>query len=590
MVISCSLFHKYSFITLPTSTDFSNMRLYYFIILIIIKLYFCYHQSLVQNPIDNQMELCLNGILSNFIQNIKTILLINVETRISLPAISFHSHYLSNKSIKLINIEWFIINVSSQSDFNMNIEYLYEKYLIKSNSKFVIITQNLSDNLLTICSRFFLSNVLFLDESTKKIYTYRPYQLENANYVPKTFSPVSNCTDNNWNITFKSNLPKLWSNTTMNAVYFQIAPYFIDPNNGIESEIMSIVSKKLQFKINYTASRHPFWTEIYDDIFNRSYDMGVGSFHIGLIEHLKFDTSFTYLEDGIYFLSPKALPLPQWQCLAKVFPPNIYIAMITTMTIASLFCTILYRENFWYALMQFYQMFLGVGSPTIPTYKTIFITSIYGFFILSVLFQSSLFDSLTTIQYEEQIDSYEKIIKTGIIIYGGMDPIGRILIRNDTDLSKYIPKHFIKCPDPRECINRTAYQRDVISIDFKRTFLYQIPKYYIDSTGNVMLYQFKEPIFPLNINLVFLKGYPIFEQINFVLMHLKESGIISYLCEKISYSIELAMNKQNTIESNVLNLNQLSIGFYLWICGLLLSATVFVIEHIKHKFCNKLVV
>lgn len=306
--------------------------------------------------------------------------------------------------------------------------------------------------------------------------------------------------------------------------------------------------------------------------FFRKCDMVIGAFHNKFEEHLDFDATFTFMIDGLFWLVPKAEILSGYKKLALVLNFEIFLLLLVTMIVTPIVCRLLYKKDVLDYFFVLYRTLLEAALPRFPRHKIVYFHIVIPFLIVSTGFKGSLIHVLSVDHYEYQISTFEDILASNLTI------------KLDYDIAQYfrhdreVYKRYEYCAIPRECINRTAFERDVVTVDFQRTYEYQLPIFYVDSEGKPLLYLFREPIFPLYIHWYFVKGFPIFHQIDNVLLKLKSSGIIHHLCDKSSFKAKVDLSRKVGIASNILGMKEMGPLLILISFGHFLGLVVFLLE------------
>lgn len=581
---------------------FKNILLCLIIILILLNLQ-CYGFDIPKLNTNDTINMCVNSVIS-FIETRNNIYSMDPNINIQMPTIL----YDVNKDLR--QFLFTKMDVVILSGGINHLENIFNKIIHKTyfnpRAYFLIIITDLYTEIFNIISKYFIQYVIFIyaNNTTLNLYTYQPFKLENIHEKRHTFTYVGECltiTKETFNA-IPRNSPTVWRNSTIRLVCFHMPPYTNCPKlegkhsashsspafnyPGIEVIILDIIKQKLKFDIVVTDSSLTLWgfkengtyTLMMGELFNRSSDMGIGAFHSRVAENLDFDLSVPYLEDSTTWVVPKASLLPEWKKLGLVMNADMYFSIIVIILVVALVCLLLYKENFLVTVYNLYQILFEVSLASVPSYKLILLCCILGFMVISTMFKSVLISVLLSVKYEHQIQNTEEMVKSGLELR--FDKVIKKYYESDNPVDKYIFKNFIFCPDPRVCINRTAFVRDTATIDFKRVYMYNLPKYYVDSEGNPMIYIFKESVFPVHIHIFFNKGFPMLHQVNKILMNLESNGIIRHLYDEVEREATQALSRKTNLFTNVLNLKQMAVAFFVLILGCLISLVVFIVEFV----------
>lgn len=205
---------------------------------------------------------CVNHVLKNIYRPGDLVLVSGNIFKLHYPVINYNwTRTLTN--FRSVKSDIAVIRLDENGDLNRIISKMSEEQFFNPRAKFVIISKDLSLDLLAVSSKYYLTNVIFMktvNESFQSIYTYEPYQNQNSSYVPTSFKYLTQCKNGiprAFTFFEKHRGPKAWKNSTLNIIYYVIPPYFQCPTceDGIEADLLDIVSKKLGFKLNYVVQK-----------------------------------------------------------------------------------------------------------------------------------------------------------------------------------------------------------------------------------------------------------------------------------------------------------------------------------------------
>lgn len=152
-----------------------------------------------------------------------------------------------------------VICLDENEDYSRIIRKMSKEPFFNPKAKYVVISKHLSSELLEVSSKYYLTDIIFIetvDKSFHSIYTYEPYQNQNISFKPETFKYLTQCKSgipDTFELFGRYKVPKAWKNSTLNIIYNVIPPYFQCPSceDGIEAQLLEIVSRKLGFDVNY---------------------------------------------------------------------------------------------------------------------------------------------------------------------------------------------------------------------------------------------------------------------------------------------------------------------------------------------------
>lgn len=547
----------------------------------------------------NFLSTCIEKVLHT-VDKKKIIYGINLENQIKYPIININI---------TIQLKWFeyeasdvcIINLTDDN-WDLILLTLFKNPNTNPRGLFIVIVNNVDSYLFTEASKYYITKFIVIEKkisSSIRFYTYRPYLQQNVNNPTIDSILLTTCSkgilDNYINWSLLNDIPKYWKNTTVNIINNMSPPYTTclkcKEERGIEFDIFDIIVEKLQFLPNFTRTGgFVVWGDKINGSYNllwgklekRRGDMVIGAFHPKSEEHLNFDMTFGHMEDATYWLVPKAKLLPLWKRLNLIFSLEVYLILFISIIVTTIVSCYLYKESFSSALIMLYQILLECSLHRMPDFRTLIITWTAYCLVISTVFKSKLINVMTENMYDHQIESLSDIVNSKLVI--NIDTfIATFYYHYTNPDEKYILKNYVHCDDHFACVRRTAFQQDAVTVDFERS--YQYTALFLDTEGNLLLHLCKTPIFPVQIHLFFVKGYPIFPQINDLLIRIRSSGFIQYQYNKMSHHTQMVLSKRkHNLAAKVLSVKHLQIAFFIFCIGMILSSFVFLGEYLSKAF------
>lgn len=294
--------------------------------------------------------------------------------------------------------------------------------------------------------------------------------------------------------------------------------------------------------------------------------------HGNTSENTEFDGSTTYMMDSVEWFAPKARPIAVWLNMAYIFPVQLWIMLLLTI-ISVLFIWITLEHNFHqtspiYIGFMILGSFLGNSFPNIKILRAFLMVWLFLTLMFNSFYQSNLISILTSPIYEEQIDNIYSARDKGFK-YGYFVTLRSAVIADLTQkMRKSILDNEVLCPLTPECVNRTAFDRDIIIAKGKRLTQYLMPRYYRNlKTGKDLLFQFEnKEVLYYPVQALMVKGFPLFDKFNQVVGRLLNAGLV----EKISadYDRVIISKADTTGESDDLKLTVAHLGIPFVILGL----------------------
>ncbi|RZC36251.1 hypothetical protein BDFB_008767 [Asbolus verrucosus] len=537
---------------------------------------------------------CLNRIIERF-EKTSVIYTINLDLQLNNPVIKIDINAAHTVWFKFERSDLCIIHLNNRH-LDVILQKLFENPNISPRGKFVIISDDKVDRtVFIVASNYYLTKLIVLENKShflKKIYSYKPYSYENVNKPETDFFHLATCVegvlDNDQDF-FPNNLPTKWRNSTITIINNIIPPYMTctscGQDRGIELDVFGIITERLEFAANYTRNSFSMWGEktngSYDlllgDLQKRKGEMVMGAFHSKFREHQDFDMTFNHMEDAVYWLVPKAKVLPHWKMLSLIFSKELYLLLLLSTVMIVIFYRFFYQRSFSSSLTILYQILLECGVHKIPGNKIIIITWIGSCLVLSTIFKSKLMQIMSQHTFEHQINTLSDIVASKLLINID-DFIASFFYHYTNPDEEYVAKNYKPCKDHDSCVNRTAFQQDSVTVNFQRVYEC-ISLKYMDSEGHFLLHMTMTPVFPIHIHLFFVKGHPVFSQVDQLLIRIKSSGFIKHLYDQVAHNTRLALGKRSSLSATVLKLEQMYVAFFLWCIGIFASISVFVFEY-----------
>lgn len=382
-----------------------------------------------------------------------------------------------------------------------NLKVLASMIRFNPRAKFIIILEgSVSINIWRILVRYYIINVVVVQTEDLELFTYFPYKYENLREPDLETFNLGSCWDHD---TSKGSLslekiPKQWRNTTIIVAYMPLKPYVLNvtAHEGIEVKLVDMMSAFMKYNVSYSTVQYFDWGVYFaknhtysgpiSAIQNYEADFVIGHFHLREEERIiDFDTTFSYMDDDICWIVPIASIRSHWQNIMNIFNTATW-----WMTIISMFLSYVAWQFFTWgspytqpAAYRYYQTpwcsmevpflhFLGLPIVHEPkSWATRFLLMvIFVFcFILVTGWKSYLIDSLTHDISEYQIQNLRDIINSKLI-FGVYYELIDLQCAEGTPEGDYVCENADRhiCDASHACLNRVAYQADMVTIATKR--------------------------------------------------------------------------------------------------------------------------
>lgn len=312
---------------------------------------------------------------------------------------------------------------------------------------------------------------------------------------------------------------------------------------------------------------------MFGSLYNKECDLTLGM-QFGNASHVvDFDGGFVHLTDISVWWAPIALPIAQWKSITTIFSGYVWLAILIVLIVNGISfwitghkreSTSSYNDIVLCMMVSLYSLLQGsVESPNTWILRSIFIIWYMSCLLLFTAYQSQLVSILTSPLYDHQINSLEEVVNSSLG-YGMF--VGAALAFDDPTnwVHTKIMKNYFQCPLSNFCFNRTAYQRDFVTLRNLRNSRYLIPRLYTSPTGKVLVYRFDYDSLGIWVRFYTTKGFPWLDRINHLIMLLASNGLIAKWDSDASFYIPKIESESAHAP---LTLNHLQGAFYILSVG-----------------------
>lgn len=563
---------------------------------------------------NTDLNLCLQLITSQYFQRDDFIIIFNPNDKLTfyyssnVPVIIQSFQNVKEFQYKLTDS--YIINVDDVDEFVKIIQIISVQETFNPRARTVVIIQQITPQLFTILNKMLIRNVVILENRLFNIYTYFPYEMEDFNRpqtAPKWINRCINGKLQNDNKLFPEKLPKLWRNSTLHVGYLLLEPFVICLNcdtimPGFEIDVMNVLQSILKFNVNYIEytsrglKENDEYTDAFQDIHENRIGTCLGTFKARELEYVDFDMSFTFSEEELYWVVKKLDPMQYWERIVNIFEPNFWL-MLLLCWFAVAICTNFFSKfgnsrkiPFIDAFVKTVQMFLYQCATNLPK-NTQFRVMAIGWFMLAIIFNTvfnaKLFQVLSG-EIDEQIETMEQIMDEQYVPL--LPDWLTELFYFDSDEDRYISENYDVCDPVDVCMNITAQNYGIATLQTVWFPEYVIPRNYVDNNRKELLYISNydgDAVLTYLISWYYRKGFPLKEQFDDLLLGLRDNGFIFEKYDMYDYFNLLAKGRlESTLDfvQKPLNLNQLQGAFYLLFVGYSVSSISFCLEIVYFHF------
>lgn len=332
----------------------------------------------------------------------------------------------------------------------------------------------------------------------------------------------------------------------------------------------------------------------------KKYDMS-GNLVVPLdTELLFFDYTYNFLDDESYFVVPQLNKRVLSENIFKEYTVYVWLFVIITSVICSFFLYLavknledddhVSREPTWLSwarIMMDYPVFI---NPKRCSARLLLCCLFILTLIMNTLFRSRMFVDMSAQTSSQWIKTVNEIKESGLKT-GFSEIVHRQLNSSQEDLEKYFSRTSIYCDLSLSCLNRTAYDKDFVTVKMMTQMKYLIPKLYTNNEGKSMLYIIDNyRVNSLTFGFLFRKGHPLFQKMDKYSHLLSEGGFVQYFCKKIDVDFNRAMALADTrsrFQVEPLPLAYFQATFLVVSFGFGLSIFVFCLELVHHYYVMK---
>ncbi|CAG9769918.1 unnamed protein product [Ceutorhynchus assimilis] len=383
---------------------------------------------------------------------------------------------------------------------------------------------------------------------------------------------------------------------TIRIMYRNLPP-FANPqtSNGLDEIILRLILKRL--KLKNTIEFENELTPIGKNASTGNYtnvpllllqyglvDVVAGGFHPSENDMFKdFQYSIVYATDTLNLIAPKSKVKSIGKRVMHIYSWKLSITSAVVFLLVVFFIEHFYKTpSVFIIIMWFYQMLLDGAVNNIQKKCTFLLPM--SFILMANLISATAFKNTLTLiyfskEYEPEIHSYEDITQSGLNIY----------VRHLTAIKDYkeLTEKLDICQDLSECLQRIAYQRDCLLLYQKIPVLYSIPRYYTDNQTREPLLYVGTSFQQVPYQIYFRLNLPAFKEINRLLIHIYEAGIIVAETEWKIFLYRWRLSLGQKISSRVLNMIQLEFVFVFWLVGIILATLtlcgeVYIYNHFRN--------
>ncbi|CAG9864863.1 unnamed protein product [Phyllotreta striolata] len=287
-----------------------------------------------------------------------------------------------------------------------------------------------------------------------------------------------------------------------------------------------------------------------------------------------FQFSSPILDDHSVLVVPNIEAYDYFKLFYAEFYTKVWCAIIVVLiTVYLVFYAIIYllpSRNFSVLMLILSVIFEGVTSVRNAnrSFRILLLNYLLFGLIITNVYKSKMFDLLRRDFHYELVKNEEDIMKNRLKF--GINSI-QVLHNLETwfppTVNLTAENLVFFCKHYDECVNRTLYEKDVVTISLIRSIHYDFFTVFEDANKKPMAHFIPTQSTQVYVPVYFLKGHPLYQKINRKLSVAKASGFAEFIYQKYSraYKKIVGLRKDKISKTSQLTMNSLKSTFGLYL-------------------------
>ncbi|XP_045477869.1 uncharacterized protein LOC123683014 [Harmonia axyridis] len=537
---------------------------------------------------------CLDRVLQLYQEDV--VFSVNTGYSPKTPSIQYRTE-LNCKYVYLIRPKIYVIEYTDD-DLGDILQCLEYCTFFNPAALFILIVDFVDSQIVNVLTRYFIYSFVIVEYSgtDSKTFYGMPSDDPSTNFTEPV--KIGQCTSTTMSLTkiMVERMPSTyeWDNPVLKIGLGHSPPYIIQespggPFKGVDIDIVEFIAARMKFKPEYAPTPNFVGNKkniTYDGILGllarKSAGMVMGGIFATKDSYLDFAISYPIHRTTYSWFVPGPIFIPFWRRMLLIFQPTVSLAIISfyiLMTIVQFVFNRLNSKGGYAFYDEFFKLYSSSVSAPIRVAQTeeyskkiFYICWFLFWLILNASFSSKLLENLIQTKYYFPIDSLETLNEIKL----------EVCILKDLEFSlKGYGGRVMTCEDCADCLNRTAHQKDLVTVRNTDLVDFYKSKYYVNSLGDPLIFALKEKYFAIYNVMIFRKNHPIFRRFNEILRRMISSGIIARMRQK--YKTFLSKSPKVEKKWRILQMNRLKFIFQFWLYGLIFSSLVFVLEIVLSK-------
>ncbi|VVC46202.1 Ionotropic glutamate receptor, L-glutamate and glycine-binding domain,Ionotropic glutamate receptor [Cinara cedri] len=405
-----------------------------------------------------------------------------------------------------------------------------------------------------------------------------------------------------WNVgdnsVFEKRIPDVFNGCTVKIAAFYWPPMAVLSNDtprtmvkGMDVEVVNLMSRigNVKLELNEVKddqrwgvrSANGTWNGGFGELSRHRADILIGGGILSPDRSSMFESAPARQVIRFPMYSPQPRKIPYWQNMLNVFSSSFWITLLVVLFLTSgllwLSGSHLPSERRAYAdcvhcFIISWAIFCSVSSGRQPTSipsKIVFLSWVIYVLHISAVYTSMQLIYLYKPKYERRIRTIDEVKQSGLTVccVPTFIPIAQSISKENLNMTDITP-----CVDIKASANRLIRQKDIIVLDPEDHFEAYISGSKVNKVEEVVLVYF--------VGIHMQKGSPYKKILTRAQIIAYETGLHNKWRRDAFLSMiqQVPLKKESAIRVTKLNFNKLQGAFIILICGLGISAIVFVLE------------
>ncbi|KAL3282843.1 hypothetical protein HHI36_006004 [Cryptolaemus montrouzieri] len=530
---------------------------------------------------------CLNVLIQSVVNNsTKCIVLVDININLSFPVITYDSKRELAEHFSDLRPELYIVDFD-QVSVKEFMKVITKCYNYNPEAIFIVKTTNNSFDSNELSSRFVqriirISERLSIcspEESNERIVYNLGYEKIYGNISEK--------------VLLEPNV--LRNNTILKICHISRVPYFIctslncQEKSGLNFDITTMIMEYLKFNFKFVLNDHIYAWKTSELFLSSTCDLVL--IEIGMsIDGGELNFIYNVNDDYDRWVVPRAERVPKWKYLFKVFSLELWIIWFSFLIIVSLVWGIfdcIFSSN--KSDCEPSKMKNQIKQPHIsgtdsesqyPIFPSVFSLAIILFliFMMNNLYKGRFtFLLLGMNRYPEEIEKFEDILNKKIYLL-----TARFRFEQLKDQFPKIENYSFyvsSTGDKSEWLNYVAYRKDSATLKSTMEVDY-VSQNYLDENGMSLIRVLDSVVVKITEGAVYLRGNPIFLDINKYVNKLRDHGFVQHIWSKYQ-KVDHRLTEENAKDPEIMTCHDLAGPIAIWLIGISISIFLSFLEHLK---------